>query len=603
MPRKILLLLDRRERWKLALLLVLATVSGFAQVVGVGSVMPFVSVLTDPAIIQENAFLRWSHDLLGAPGTNTFLLILGAGVLTASVLSNALIAFTQWYTFRFARWNQYRLSRRLLEAYLRKPYIYHVQHNSADAGKNVLAETQTFAHQLLIPALQAVASGIATLFIIAFLVWLSPLAAAISVAIVGGGYGFVYLALRRRLRRVGQRRLRANTGRYKAVNEAFGAIKEVKATGREAAFLDRYDPEAKRFAHAMARQQVLTQLPRYLIQVVGICSILLVVMLLIAAGQSTTAVVPLVGVYTIAAFRLLPALQYVYLGVSQLRSNTPVVDSLNADLSDLVDEASHSLTVPDRHARFPFKVAIELRDVSFTYPGRDTPAVRDVRLTIPHGASIALIGETGAGKTTLADIILGLLRPEQGDVLVDGARLDDDNLGSWRSEIGYVPQHIYLSDDSVASNIAFGIRHADIDRVRVEQAARIASIHDFIVDDLSAGYDTVVGERGVRLSGGQRQRIGIARALYHDPEVLVLDEATSALDNVTEAAVQAAINQVAEAKTLIIIAHRLSTVRDCDLVCLLKDGRIAAFGSYESLVDEHIALDRAIAHPQRIRAV
>lgn len=588
---KILSLLDHRERWKLAVLLALAIMSGVAQVVGVGSVMPFVSVLTNPEMIRDSAPLGWAHGLVGRPSTNTFLIMLGTGVLAASVLSNALIAFTQWYTFRFARWNQYRLSLRLLEAYLRRPYVYHLQHNSADAGKNILVETTTFTQQLLIPALQAVSFGVSAVFITAFLIWLSPLAAAVAVGIVGGAYVFVYLGLRRRLRRLGRKRLQANTGRFKAANEAFGAIKEIKAAGREAAFLNRYNPAARRFAQAMAAQQVLSQLPRYLIEVVGISSVLLVVLLLTGAGQDATAIVPLVGVYTIAAFRLLPAFQHIYLGASQLRANAPVLDALSADLVDVAAMEPVSVLPSDTTAHFPFTQAIELRDVTFTYPGNDAPALRRISLTIPHGAAVAFIGETGAGKTTLVDIILGLLDPDEGQVLVDGVTLTDGNLPSWRHAIGYVPQHIYLSDDTVANNIAFGIPHDRIDREAVERAARIANIHDFIVGDLAAGYDTVLGERGVRLSGGQRQRIGIARALYHDPEVLVLDEATSALDDVTETAVQTAINHVAEAKTLIIIAHRLSTVRACDSVFLINHGRIAAVGSYDAVIEQHLRTD------------
>ena len=583
--RKALALLDRRERWKLSLLLILATFGGLAQVAGVGSIMPFMGVLTNPELIQENAVLRWANGQLGAPGTNAFLVILGVGVLVTFVLSNALVAFTQWFTWNFAWWNQYRLARRLLEAYLSRPYAYHLQHNSANAGKNILVETQTFTGNVLIPGLQAVASAVLALFISVFLVWLNPSAAAVAIGVLGGAYGLIYLVLKGRLLRLGRTRLRANTGQFKAANEAFGAIKEVKAGGRETAFLNRYSPESKRFAQTGAAQQLISQLPRYLIEVLGIGSILLVVLLLVSAGQDAASIVPLVSVYTIAGYRLFPAFQRIYQGAGQFRSNTPVVNALHADLSDL-DGGEHEVLVAlDTSERLPFQLAIELEDLTFTYPGADHTAIQGLSVTIPRGTSIAFVGETGAGKTTLADIVIGLLRPQEGSIVVDGVELTTENLRRWRTNLGYVPQHIYLSDDSVARNIAFGVPDSQINPTAVERAARIANVHDFVVNELPQGYNTGVGERGVRLSGGQRQRIGIARALYHDPELLVLDEATSALDGSTEAAVLDAIEAVASTKTLVIIAHRLTTVRNCEVLYMLDHGRLVASGSYDELME------------------
>jgi ABC-type multidrug transport system fused ATPase/permease subunit len=418
-----------------------------------------------------------------------------------------------------------------------------------------------------------------------FLVWLNPLVAAAAVGIIGGGYGLLYMILRARMRQLGRNRLRANTGRFKAANESFGAIKEIKVAGREKAFLDRYGAEAKRFADAMAAHQIIKNLPRHLVEIVGLGSVLLMVLLLVAVGYETTEVGPLVAVYIVAGHRLFPCFQRIYQGVSGLRADGPVVHALYTDLSDAVGGDHGPLDSVELVAKLPFTKAIELQDVTFAYPACEYPAIKGLSLKIPCGTSVAFVGETGAGKTTLADIIIGLLQCQKGRILVDGVELTDDNKRQWRANLGYVPQHIYLMDDSIARNIAFGVPDSKIDPAAVEWAARIANLHDFVINELPDGYNTVVGERGIRLSGGQRQRIGIARALYHDPELLVLDEATSALDNATEDAVQKAIDQAAEAKTLIIIAHRLSTVRNCDLVYVLKKGRIIAQGSYEDLLD------------------
>jgi ABC-type multidrug transport system fused ATPase/permease subunit len=592
--RKALTLLDRSERWKLVVLLLFAALNGLAQVAGIGSVMPFIGVLTNPELVQENSLLRWAHGQLGAPSAHAFLLLLGAGVLVTFVLSNIFVAFTQWFTYRFSQANQYRLSMRLFDAYLRKPYTYHIQHNSADIGKNILTETQTFTQQVLLAGLEAVGFGVSALFIMLFLVWLNPLVAAAAFAVIGGGYGLLYMVLRVRMRQLGWNRLRANTGRFKAANETFGAIKEIKVAGRETAFLDRYGVEAKRFAEAMAAHQIIKNLPRHLVEIVGLGSVLLLVLLLVAVGYETTTVAPLVGVYIVAGHRLFPCFQRMYQGVSGLRADGPVVHALYTDLSHTRGSTDDRLPRGrESFEKLPFKKAIELQDLTFTYPGSEYPAIKGLSLKIPCGTSVAFVGETGAGKTTLADIIIGLLPCQKGRILVDGVDLTQDNVRCWRANLGYVPQHIYLMDDTIARNIAFGVADAEINLTAVEWAARIANLHDF-VNELPDGYNTVVGERGIRLSGGQRQRIGIARALYHDPELLVLDEATSALDNATEDAVQKAIDQAAEAKTLVIIAHRLSTVRNCDLVYVLKKGRVVAQGTYETLLDGN-AQFRALA--------
>jgi ABC-type multidrug transport system fused ATPase/permease subunit len=590
--RKALTLLDRSERWKLVLLLLFSGFNGLAQIAGIGSIMPFIGVLTNPGLVQEKALLRWVHDQVGAPDSHTFLLMLGGAVLVTFVLSNVFIAFTQWFTYRFSQANQYRLSMRLFDAYLRKPYVYHLQRNSADTGKNILTETQTFTRQVLLAGLQAVGYSVSGLFIILFLIWLNPLVAAAAVGIIGGGYGLVYMGLRVRLRLLGRIRLRANTARFKAANETFGAIKEIKVAGNEAAFLDRYSAEAKRFTDAVATHQILRNMPRHLVEVVGLGSVLLMVLLLVGLGYETTAIAPLVGVYLVAGHRLFPCFLHIYLGISGLRADGPVVDALYADLSDTQDDdGPRELELVEK---LPFRKAVEIQDLTFTYPGAEYPSLRGVNLRIPCGTSVAFVGETGAGKTTLADIIIGLLRSQKGRILIDGVALNDENIRRWRANLGYVPQHIYLLDDTITRNIAFGVPDSQINPAAVEWAARIANVHEFVSNELPHGYNTVVGERGIRLSGGQRQRIGIARALYHDPELLVLDEATSSLDNATEDAVQKAIDQAAEAKTLIIIAHRLSTVRNCDLVYVLRKGRIVAQGTYETLLDGN-AQFRALA--------
>jgi ABC-type multidrug transport system fused ATPase/permease subunit len=330
--------------------------------------------------------------------------------------------------------------------------------------------------------------------------------------------------------------------------------------------------------------QIVGQLPKYAMEVLAAGLILvLAVMLTTTAGMPLEDVAPTLALYAFAAQRLLPFLQELYAGASSLRSNIVVVDAVYEDMAS-IPPASDAGSPTSSRAPMPFERELRLEGVTYTYPNADKPAIQDVSISIPHRSFVAFVGATGAGKTTLVDVIVGLLEVDKGVLLVDDTPLDPANMRSWQDNIGYVPQDIYLADDTVAANIAFGIPPEERSNEAIEKAARIANIHDFISLELLDGYETFVGERGVRLSGGQRQRIGIARALYHDPDILVLDEATSALDQGTERDVYEAIVQVTGAKTVILIAHRLVTTRRCDVLFLLEHGRLVAQGTYEALL-------------------
>ncbi|MFB6273724.1 MAG: ABC transporter ATP-binding protein [Salinibacter sp.] len=595
--RKLLALFTRRQRLLAAGVLGVMVLMGIMQLVGVGSILPFVSLLSNPESVHENPWLSWAYEAFGFSDTRSYLIFLGSLALAAVVLSNAVLAIGQWVMVKFTWATQHRLSRQLLERYLAQPYAAFLNRNSADAGKNILQETQMMANGFLLPLLQVCAFGFSALMILGFLVALHPALASIVAVVLGGGYALIYGLIRRKLSAIGAQRMWANTQRFKAVNEAFGGIKEVKAMGKEPRFVGQYIGPSQAFKDAMTLQNVLSQVPRYLIEALGFGAMLAIVLYLMAIEGDVRQIIPIVSVYAFAGYRMLPALQRVYKGISQVRFNHVVVDTIYADMTDGGTSLDGMLQGPLRSERLPFEDEIRLDEVTFTYPGAEVPALREINLTIPKGNAVAFAGETGAGKTTLADVILGLLRPDHGIMAVDGVEVHEGNLRNWQNNLGYVPQEIYLSDSTIASNIAFGVPHAQIDHDAVEVAARIANVHQFMVEELPDGYETVVGERGVRLSGGQRQRIGIARALYHDPEVLVLDEATNALDSTTEDAVLKAIEQVAQVKTLIMIAHRLTTVKECDMVYLLDQGEIISEGSYDDLLanDERFRRMAAVA--------
>lgn len=596
--RQMLALFSPAERLRLVGVLVAMLGMGILQMAGVGVILPFVSLLSSPGEIHDNAVLEWLYTGMSFSTPNGFLIFIGGVLLAILVFSNAVTALTIWLMTSFAWGVQKRISTRLLEGYLHQPYETFLNRNSADTGKNILIESQQFANGVLMPALKSLAFGITAAMIVGFLFWLQPLLALAVTLIFGCAYLLVYLTIRRVLLRIGRERMTANTQRFQAVGEAFGSVKEVKVMGREAHFLQRYEPAASLFANAMATSQVLGQVPRYAIEGLAFGIVMAAMLWVLASGQCLQSALPLASAFVVAGYRLLPALQNIYQGFAQWRFNQSVVDTLQRDLAAYVPPLSvresngYSETTIVRHsaskvtAKLDFGHAIELQGVTYRYPMASAPSLDDISLTISRNSFVALTGATGAGKTTLADIILGLLDPGTGAICIDGVPLNADNRGQWQANLGYVPQEIYLTDSTIASNIAYGLAAEDVDHGAVERAARIANIHDFIVEKLPEGYETVVGERGVRLSGGQRQRVGIARALYHDPSVIVLDEATSALDNDTERRIVNELDAMRGGRTLIVIAHRLSTVQKCHEVFMLHDGKIAARGSYDELIHE-----------------
>jgi ABC-type multidrug transport system fused ATPase/permease subunit len=401
--------------------------------------------------------------------------------------------------------------------------------------------------------------------------------------VLGGAYLVIYTTVRKKLGRIGKERVEAGRQLFQIAGEAFGGIKDVKILGKEQDFIKQFSAPSLLYSNHMATKHIIGILPKYALETVAFGGILLIILYLLVLERDISQVLPLLGLYAVAIYRLMPALQQIFQSVTKIRFHLAALDVLYKDVHYQPGEAPMRHIDRDNIKPLPFRRKLELRDITFRYPGAKAPVFEDFNLTIDANSSVAFVGATGSGKTTTVDIILGLIRPERGRLLVDDAEIGDGNLANWQKNLGYVPQHIYLFDKSVARNIAFGVPEDKIDRAAVERAAKVADIHDFILE-MPDGYDTMVGERGVKLSGGQRQRIGIARALYHDPEVLILDEATSALDGVTEENVFAAVDALAGSKTIVMIAHRISTVRNCDVIYLLDRGRVIAQGSYEELL-------------------
>lgn len=580
--RKVYALFPADERWKLVLLLGGMLGAGLWQVLGLASVMPFIGLVANPELVRVNPWMHRIYDALGFTDTRQFLFFAGISVAVVFAFGNALTALTSWFSYRFIWYNQQKMAQRLLEEYLNKPYAFFLDHHGANLGKTLLNEVRAVVTNIIVPGLEVVAKSVSTVLIIGLLVFVNPSLATVISLTLGGAYGLVYWTIRRTQKRLGNRQVEALGAMWRVASEAFGGIKDVKVLGREADFVARFRTPSLEYAAAHASNDTARQLPAYALEAMAVSGMLAVLLYLLRVRESLADVLPLIALYVVAGNRLMPAFHQIFAGLAAIRFHGASLDELYADMSGL--PSARRPRAP-KGSRTPSNRGSEIRfrGLSFEYPGSERQALANVDLVIPPHATVGFVGSTGSGKTTMVDLLLGLFSPTAGEILIDGQRLDASTMDMWRSRIGYVPQHIFLCDDTIARNIAFGIPDKQIDHAAVERAARSASLEGFIAK-LPGGYHTMVGERGVRLSGGERQRIGIARALYQEPDVLVMDEATSALDTVTEDAVMAATRDLSANRTVILIAHRLSTVRYCDTIFLLEAGAIVARGSYDELV-------------------
>jgi ABC-type multidrug transport system fused ATPase/permease subunit len=579
-------LLDRRERRNAWFVLATVAVAALSSAVMIGSIMPFLSVLARTERIHQVPALAWAYRVGGFTSDYGFLIGLGLASLGVIVVSNLLQVLRAWAVTRYTSKRIHTLSHRLLATYLRQPYEFFLDHHSGAMSTRILSEAQLAVLQFFVPAADVIASFMTVIVIVSLLLWINPLVALACFITLGGIYGGTFLLIRRMISHAGRIRTETNAERYRIANEALGGIKDIKLLGRESAYINRYRSPSQRMAEAQFVSELSSQLPQYVMQIIAFGGMIVLCLVLVdpsglASGNGLGTILPLLGVFAFAGQRLMPELQRLYGGVTRLQYGRAGVEAVHEDLvlQKLTESFRPASTDP-----LSFKSELRLDRVSYCYPKADKPGLYDVSLAVRAGEKIGIVGSSGAGKTTLADVVLGLLRPTGGTLCVDGTVLTDNNIRAWQQRVGYVPQDIFLTDSSVAENIALGIPAEAIDLDKVKRAAQVAQLDHFIRDELPSGYETTVGERGVRLSGGQRQRIGIARAMYHDADLIVFDEATSALDQLTERDVMAALDMLPGDKTALIIAHRLSTVRRCDRILLLERGRVSGFDTWERLI-------------------
>lgn len=551
-------ILTPQERRKTIIMLALVTVMAMAETGGVISIMPFLAVLARTDVIFENSWLNWAYTTFNFTSSKDFMQALGVLSIAMVVGSSLFKTITLHIVNRFVFFLRHHLSVRLLERYLQQPYEFFLMHNSSLLSRNVLSEIDELLNGLIKPISQLIAQGAVVVAMLVLLFVYNPVTAVFIVLSVSALYGAIYLLVRKRLNRIGHERQLSNGKRFQACNEVLGGIKDVKITQTSDMYLKQFSSSSRNFARHQATAETLAQSPLYIVEAVGYTGLIILALILMVTSNDIAHVLPALGLYGFAAFRLLPSAQIMYRGLAQLKFSSASLDVLYQGLSLL------SQTPKEEIKPLPLKHEIRLENIHYAYPSTpDKKVLNGLNLTIKINTSLGIKGTSGTGKSTLMDILLGLLQGQQGKLYIDDVEINQNNVQAWQKSIGYVPQHIFLADATVAENIAFGIPKEHINQVALEKAAKAAQIHHFVENNLEQGYQTILGERGIRLSGGQRQRIGIARALYHDPSVLLMDEATSALDDETEITLNNAIDNLSGSKTLIIISHRHSSLKNC----------------------------------------
>ncbi len=572
--------LGRRRRVQFFMLFALMMVSVFAEIVSIGAIVPFLSALTNPDSLMQMAWFRPIVELLHIETKKDLLFYLTVGFISAAFFAGVVKIVLLWANTKLSASMGIELKKEVYAKTLYQSYEYHVAHNSSQLISLVTEKVGRAIFAGILHVLMLSSALVTSIAIITTLILLNPIVALIAFTVLGGGYILAGFLARKKIQENGRIIAQNQPQAVKCMQEGLGGIRDIILEHNQKIFIDTYAQTATTMELAGMRNSFLGNLPKTLIEILSITLIAtLAYYLQVIEGEQQ--VLPLLGALALGAQKLLPALQQVYFSWSTINGALPVIDEVVEQLSK---ESPKDIEESRAIKPLPFTKEIKVNNLSFRYQGTDNGVLKAINLTIKKGQKAGFIGKTGSGKSTLLDIIMGLLKPIGGHIEIDGVKIDETNITQWQKNIAHVPQSIFLTDATIAENIAFGIPKEQIDTEKVKEAAKKASLDRF-VEELPEKYDTFVGERGVQLSGGQRQRIGIARALYKEAPVIVFDEATSALDDATEKSVMEAINNLSEDLTILMIAHRLSTLEGCDIIYKLDKGKIVEKGSYKMIIE------------------
>lgn len=569
MIQKIRMIFNRTQKIKFIALFCMLFVGSVLELMGVSLILPFVQLVMDTDG-TDNALFQWFGRLVGAESQRELLIWLGLLLIAVYLIKNTYLLFAKYVQLRFVFNNRLELSGRLMRNYMKKPYPFHLEKNSSEILRSVTSDVNNL-YELVMDVIDLVSNLLIIAMLAVYLLYTDVVITLVVAALLGLCSYFYFAIMRKRTVDYGKQNQIYNGKMIQAVNQALGGIKEIKVLARENYFVRAYEENGRYYASSLKKSQFYRNAPKYLIETVCVCGVLATILVKLQMGADVQELVPQLSVFAMAAFRLLPSVNQVNNLLNGILFLKPSIDRIYEDLQEA--GAKKNERPPERdYRRLPAADAVRFEHVTFRYPGTEKEILSDLSVELPLKKSIGLVGSSGAGKTTFMDLLLGLLSPDQGRICYGDSDIRDYP-DAWGHKLGYIPQSIYLADDTIRRNVAFGIPDSEISEAKVRRALEEAQLLEF-VDGLDDGLDTMVGESGVRLSGGQRQRIGIARALYQQPEILVLDEATSALDTETEQAVMEAVERFRGRCTLLMIAHRTSTLENCDQIYRLEDGKL-----------------------------
>lgn len=574
-------ILERHQKIGVFRMQIVIFLTAFTEVAGVASLGPFMGLVSNPSQIYEEGMFGALYQFSGSNTEQEFLMIAGVGVITILLLSATVATFALRYIYHFAQRIGAEIASNLFDHYIASDWIFHTQNNSSKLITNVSSECSRVTTGIIVPALIMNSKIVTAVSIIMFLLWVDFLVALIGSVIFGTVYCLIFYSVKSKLGVNGEKITKHQNIRIRTMNEGFGGIKDILLMNRSEQFRKRFRDSSLIYGHAIGTHQTLSEIPKYWVELLAFGTmVLLVLFLLLTADGNFSVIVPTLAMFAMASYKLIPLFQQIYFYMSGIKFSQSALESISRDLK-LRQKNLAQISIPV--SLIPESYELELDKINFQYPSKEHLVTNNISLTIPENHMVGFVGPSGSGKSTLIDIILGLLTSKSGDLKIGGTKVNEENAFILQRLVGYVPQTLYLGDCSIKSNIAFGLEEADIDQDKIISACKQAQLLDFVLT-LPEGLETIVGEKGVQLSGGQKQRIAIARALYRDPKILVLDEATSSLDGLTEKKIMESIYKLASDITVLIIAHRLNTVKECDMIYYMHEGKIIDQGDYDRLM-------------------